>query len=74
MGKKGLGQITQNLWIFVTKALQKNNKCSKTLTPFNLESWSEKPLNSLPVLPSMTGRSWGVFTLNRDDFKMKIKS
>lgn len=22
----------------------------------------------------MTGRSWGVFTLNRDDFKMKIKS
>lgn len=22
----------------------------------------------------MTGRSWGLFTLNRDDFKMKIKS
>lgn len=22
----------------------------------------------------MTDRSWGVFTLNRDDFKMKIKS
>ena len=34
MGKKGLGQIfTQNLWIFVTKALQKKNKFSKKKTP-----------------------------------------
>ena len=34
MGKKGLGQITQNLWIFVTKALQKKNKFSKNPNPF----------------------------------------